>query len=228
MTKLIKKINDQINIDKITYVDNFEYKNSRYASMEFPEVGKIDLFKIVSEPNKNSSEETKKELEYLQSITKNRSKADLDLIYSIDDDPMHSFKKVINKYNLDFPVRFFTTVYYTSVIAIVDHLKFYYNRPRPYQLAEHYDISINRIITKTHKTPAYPSGHTMYAALISEILSDKYPQHTKEFTNLVDLCGKARELQGVHYPSDNTVAKTIIKTIYPEIKKYYIGVGHEL
>jgi hypothetical protein len=228
MTKLIKKINDQINIDKITYVDNFEYKNSRYASMDFPEIGKIDLFKIVSEPNKNSSEETKKELEYLQSITKNRSKADLDLIYSIDDDPMHSFKKVINKYNLDFPVRFFTAVYYTSVIAIVDHLKFYYNRARPHQLAEYYDISIDRIITKTHKTPAYPSGHTMYATLISEILSDKYPQHTKEFTNLVDLCGKARELQGVHYPSDNTVAKTIMKTIYPEIKKYYIGVGHEL
>jgi len=228
MTKLIKKVNDQINIDKIIYVDNFEYKNSRYTSMDFPEVGNIDLFKIVSGPSKNSSEETKKELEYLQSITKNRSNADLDLIYSIDDDPMHIFKKVISKYELDFPVRFFTTVYYTSVIAIVDHLKFYYNRPRPYQLAEHYNISINRIITKTHKTPAYPSGHTMYAALISEILSDKYPQYTKEFTNLVDLCGKARELQGVHYPSDNTVAKTIINTIYPEIKKYYIGVGHEL
>ena len=95
MTKLIKKINDQINIDKITYVDNFEYKNSRYASMDFPEVGKIDLFKIVSEPNKNSSEETKKELEYLQSITKNRSKADLDLIYSIDDD--YAFIQESNK-----------------------------------------------------------------------------------------------------------------------------------
>tara|TARA_R110002074_G_scaffold156071_2_gene312147 strand:- start:32 stop:718 length:687 start_codon:yes stop_codon:yes gene_type:complete len=228
MTKLIKEINDHINIDKVRYIDNFEYKESHYASMDFPEVGKIDLFKIVSEPNKNSSEETKKELQYLQSITNNRSKADLDLIYSIDDDPMHLFKKVINKYNLNFSVRFFTTAYYTCVIAIIDHLKFYHNRPRPYQLAEHYDMSINRIITKTHKTPAYPSGHTMYAALISQILSDKYPRHRTELDKLVDLCGKARELQGVHYPSDNEAAKKIIKTIYPELKKYYIGVGHEL
>jgi acid phosphatase (class A) len=119
-------------------------------------------------------------------------------------------------------------MYYTCAIAIVDHLKFYYNRPRPYQLSEYYGVSINRIITKTHKTPAYPSGHTMYAALIAEILSDKYPEHKKEFDKLVDLCGKARELQGVHYPSDNEAAKKIIKTIYPELKKYYIGVGHEL
>jgi acid phosphatase (class A) len=119
-------------------------------------------------------------------------------------------------------------MYYTCGIAIIDHLKFYYNRPRPYQLSEHYSITINRIVTKTHKTPAYPSGHTMYAALVAEILSDKYPEHRKELNKLVDLCGKARELQGVHYPSDNEAAKKIIKTIYPELKKYYIGVGHEL
>ena len=63
---------------------------------------------------------------------------------------------------------------------------------------------------------------------ISPNLSDKYPEHKTEFDKLVDLCGKARELQGVHYPSDNEAAKKIIETIYPPLKKYYIGVGHEL
>ena len=77
MTRLIKQINNQINIDKITYVDNFEYKNSRYASMDFPEVGGLDLFNIVPEPPKNSSDITRNELLYLQRITTSRSKSQM-------------------------------------------------------------------------------------------------------------------------------------------------------
>ena len=226
--RLINKIDVQINLDNIKYISDFEYKDSPYASMEFPEVGGIDIFNIVDSPPKNSSQTTRSELLYLQQITANRSKAQLDLIYTVDDDPIYIFEEMISKHNLVFPQKFFIAMYYTCGIAIVDHLKFFYNRPRPYQLSEHYSITINRIVTKTHKTPAYPSGHTMYAALVAEILSDKYPEHRKELDNLVNLCGKARELQGVHYPSDNEAAKKIIKTIYPELKKYYIGVGHEL
>tara|TARA_B100002019_G_scaffold274520_1_gene271568 strand:- start:235 stop:921 length:687 start_codon:yes stop_codon:yes gene_type:complete len=228
MTRLIAKIDSQINLDNIRYSPNFNYKESPYASMDFPEVGNIDLYNIVGSPPKNSSSTTRSELKYLQNITTNRTKAEIDLIYKVDDDPILLFEDIISKHDLDFPKQFFVAVYYTCAIAIVDHLKYFYNRPRPFQLAEYYDLSINRIVTKTHKTPAYPSGHTMYAALIAEILSDKYPKYKTEFDKLVDLCGKGRELQGVHYPSDNVAAKKIIKTIYPELKKYYIGVGHEL
>lgn len=228
MTRLIAKIDTQINLDNLKYSPDFDYKKSHYASMDFPEVGDIDLFNIVSDPPKNSSLETKNELLYLKKVTSNRNSSDIDLVHEVDADPMFLFNDIIEKQKLDFPKMFFTAVYNTCVIAIVDHLKYYYNRPRPYQLAEHYNIPISRIITKTHKTPAYPSGHTMYAALIAEILADKYPQHQSEFNKLVDLCGKGRELQGVHYPSDNEVSKKIIATIYPELKKYYIGVGHEL
>tara|TARA_S200002703_G_scaffold20667_5_gene17097 strand:- start:69813 stop:70499 length:687 start_codon:yes stop_codon:yes gene_type:complete len=228
MTRLIAKIDSQINLDNIKYSPNFNYKESPYASMEFPEVGNIDIYNIVDKPPKNSSQTTRSELKYLQNITTNRTRTEIDLVYMVDDDPILLFEEVISKYNLDFPKPFFIAIYYTCAIAIIDHLKFYYNRPRPYQLSEYYGVSINRIVTKTHKTPAYPSGHTMYAALIAEILSDKYPKHRIEFDKLVDLCGKGRELQGVHYPSDNEAAKKIIKAIYPELKKYYIGVGHEL
>ncbi len=228
MTRLIKKIDTQINLDNIRYADGFDYKTSHYASMEFPEIGNIDLFNIVPEPNKNSSTETKNELLYLQGLTKSLTKSQVDLIYRVDDDPMHLFKDLITDNKLDFSTQFFTAMYYTCVIAIVDHLKFYYNRARPYQLAEHYKIKINRTVTNTHGTPAYPSGHTMYAALIAEILGDKYPKYKSNLDAIVDMSGKARELQGVHYPSDNEASKKIIKTIYPQLKKYYTGVGYEL
>ena len=225
MTRLIKQVDTLINLDKLRYAPDFNYIESHYASMEFPEIGGIDLFSIVPVPTKNSSQETISELRYLSNITKNLSQSQKELAYKIDDNAGFMIEDFIKENNIKFPYKFFTSVFYTCLISIVDHLKFYYNRPRPFQLALYSNLEINRIVTKSHKTPAYPSGHTMYAALMAEIIIDKYPEHKKAVSQLVDLCGKARELQGVHYPSDNTAAKKIIQTIYPELKKYYIGVG---
>ena len=118
--------------------------------------------------------------------------------------------------------------YYNILEQYMYALKFYFNRARPEQLAPYYNRKIDVMYTATHNTPAYPSGHTMYASLLLEILSDKYPEHKTQLNKLVDFCGKARELQGVHYPSDNEASKKIVRTIYPELKKYYIGVGYEL
>ncbi len=226
--KLLSQINTNINLDKIKYAQTFEYNQSPYASVEFPEVGGINLFNIVPAPPNNSSETTRNELFYLNNITKQLTATETNLVYTIDRNAGSLIQDFIDQKKLEFHSDAFVSIYHHSLVPIVQHLKFYYNRPRPFQLAELYNININRIITKTHKTPAYPSGHTMYAALLSEILIDKYPEYKTELNKLVDSCGKARELQGVHYPSDNEASKKIVKTIYPELKKYYIGVGHEL
>jgi acid phosphatase (class A) len=226
--KLISQINTNINLDKVKYIQRFEYKESPYASTEFPEIGNINLFNIVPLPPKNSSDTTKKELLYLSNLTKNLTVSQQDLVHKMDKNAGFLIEEFVDDKGLDFSASTFISMYHHSLVPIVQHLKFYYNRPRPYQLAELYNIDINRIVTSTHKTPAYPSGHTMYASLLSEILSDKYPEHKKQLNKLVDSCAKARELQGVHYPSDNEASKKIVRTIYPELKKYYIGVGYEL
>ncbi len=226
--KLLSQINTNINLDKIKYAQTFEYNQSPYASVEFPEIGDINLFDIVPSPPQNSGDTAKKELLYLSNLTKNLTISQQDLVYKIDKNAGFLIEKLVDDKQLDFSASTFISMYHHSLVPIVQHLKFYYNRPRPYQLAELYNIDINRIITSTHKTPAYPSGHTMYASLLSEILSDKYPEHKTQLNKLVDSCGKARELQGVHYPSDNEASKKIVRTIYPELKKYYIGVGYEL
>ena len=74
MTRLIAKVDTQINLDSILYTPNFDYSQSPYASMEFPEVGGIDIFNIVDSPPKNSSETTRSELRYLQKITADRNR----------------------------------------------------------------------------------------------------------------------------------------------------------
>ena len=80
------------------------------------------------------------------------------------------------------------------------------------------------------KSPAYPSGHTAYAALGAYLLADMYPEQSSEFFGKVGDAGHARCLQGVHYPSDNEAAMVITGAIwqdvrykmFPELKPYRI------
>jgi hypothetical protein len=207
-------------IDNLKYKSNYNYLETPYANMTFPELKGIDIFKIVDPPKKNSSLETKKELEYISKLSNNRTTDEIKFVYDVDDDPMIVFEPVINKLNIDFPYRKFNTIYENIISPLIDHLKNFYNRARPFQVAEYYNININILFTKTHHTPSYPSGHTMYGALISEILSDIYPSKKGVFLDLAKKVGNARVLQGVHYQSDNDASIAIIQKIYPKIKDY--------
>lgn len=219
--RILSDIQTNLQLDQIVYKNNFNYSDSPYARIKFPEVGNIDLFSIVDRPYANSSKETLNELQIVSQATQNRSTQDTKLVYTVDDEPLLLFWEFSKSLSLKFDQKLFDTIYNYSVLPIVDHLKLFYNRPRPFQLAEKLGIPISRIVTKTHKTPAYPSGHTMYAALAAEILIDKYPQHKTKLNDLTKQVGHARVLQGVHYPSDNLAAIKVIKTIFPNIKKYF-------
>jgi len=223
MSRIISEIQNSLSLDSLKYFPDFTYQESPYSNMDFPEIGDIDLFSIVEQPNKNSSQETLSEIKYISNLAANRSKEDINLIYLVDEDPLLLFDPLIKALNLKFNERLFRTTYYTCLIAIVDHLKYFYNRARPFQIATLLDIKIDRIITKTHHTPSYPSGHTMYAALIAEFLTSDYPEHKSKFEALTDKTGLARVLQGVHYPSDNAASIKIVKTIFPNLKKYFSG-----
>ena len=98
------------------------------------------------------------------------------------------------------------------------NLKWKYNRARPYQIAEYLGYKINVLETKSHKTPAYPSGHTALAAIGGYYLSDKYPEFSSEIFAAVNKAGLARELQGVHYPSDNEASMVIAGALWQDIK----------
>lgn len=208
-------------VDSLKYKQNYDYLKTPSANISFPELNGIDLFNIVQKPEKNSSPKTKKELDYVAKLANSRTIKQIELVYSVDKNPMFLYEPIIEKFNLDFPYHKFNTIYENIVSPLVDHLKNYYNRARPFQLAELYNIKIDRIITKTHHTPSYPSGHTMYAGLISEILSSIYPEKKTIFEDLVKKTALSRVLQGVHYPSDNEASIKIIKTIYPKLSKYY-------
>lgn len=224
--KLISEVKENLSnsiydIDSIKYLPNFNYLKSGYANHTFPEFKGINILKILPKPAKNSSSKTKEELREISNLTSNRSLEDIKLVYSVDDDPLNIFNPIIKKYNLVFSNKDFRQMYHETMSPLIDHLKAFYNRARPFQLASKLNIKIDVLLTNTHQTAAYPSGHTVYAALIGEILSDSYPDKRGIFEDLVQKTAKARVLQGVHYPSDNIVSITLMKKLYPYLKKYY-------
>jgi len=99
------------------------------------------------------------------------------------------------------------------------NVKYQFNRPRPYQLAKILNIDIDTIQTLTHHTPSYPSGHTVYASLYGKILSYYHPQYKKLFDNAVNKTILGRELQGVHYPSDNKASLILVDKLFNKLYK---------
>lgn len=210
-----------LSLDELKYAQDFDYNKSKYANMSFPELDDIDIFSILEKPPKNSSIETKKELEYISKKTKNRSIQEIKLVYEVDRDALSIFKPLIEELKIEFPYHKLNTIYNNVVLDLTYHLKYFYNRARPFQVASIYNIEINRIETSTHQSPSYPSGHTIYGALISEILSEEYPAKKAIFRKLGEKCGYARVLQGVHYPSDNEASFELMSRIYPKLSEYY-------
>ena len=172
---------------------------------------------VLADPPFNDSDTTKKELLYISKLTKNLSSSEIDLVKMVDKDPNLLYHKVLERHNLEFPEAIFRRSW-AIMSPIIKNLKYKFNRARPYQLAPLYNIEVNVIETKSHKTPAYPSGHTAYAALGAYVLSAKYPEHSSEFFSQVSLAGMARMLQGVHYPSDNEASMVISAAIWENIR----------
>ena len=107
---------------------------------------------------------------------------------------------------------------YNLIYPVIMNLKYQYNRPRPEQLAERLGFKVNVVKTKTHQTPAYPSGHTVYAAIGAYLLADMYPELSSDFFRKIGETGLARCLQGVHYPSDNEASMVISGAIWQDLR----------
>ncbi len=81
-------------------------------------------------------------------------------------------------------------------------LKYYHQRPRPYQLAQYYKLKLFPYESHSADSPSFPSGHAFQSRLITEVIGNLYPQTyalmQKVFT---DIC-YSRVYMGLHYDSD--------------------------
>lgn len=196
-----------------------KYSNNKYTiKNDLIDKLNINYLKTIPKPPSNNSQSTIRDLKELQEITQDLSHEDIRLVYMVDREPMDLFNRYLIAFRLSVPQKLFNDIYFNYFDIINTDLKYFHNRARPIQLAEMHDVQINVITTKTHHTPAYPSGHSVYAYTLAYLCSELFPDHKKQLFQIADRCGEARILQGVHYRSDIEAAKLLVSKLYSKVK----------
>ena len=211
------------------HINDIVYTNYK---LEYPvaDIAKdLDWKTILSQPPLNDSDTTISELEDISKYTGRLSEANKILVYNIDDNPNFLLYPFLEKNNIKFSFNYFGSIY-RIIRPILLNIKYFYNRPRPYDLGPMFDIPIKVLHTETHHTPAYPSGHTVYTSLACEIIRKQYPNNLEISTaldNIVNITARCRMMQGVHYESDNQgsikLANILYNSLYSKLEKQYHG-----
>lgn len=175
----------------------------------------------------NSSEQTRAELDFLLDLQKKRTEKQIERVmqlarigywphknYTTTDDRYESNEKDLffmarevsgEKYNAkDYPktAKLLKGVMHdTRLIEFA--VKFNLLRARPY----HLDTKIKPL--QEIPTPSFASGHTLWAYIQAYTLSELVPKKRKEYIDLAYEIGLSREIMGVHFPSDEEVARQI-------------------
>jgi hypothetical protein len=81
-------------------------------------------------------------------------------------------------------------------------LKYYFNRPRPYQLADYYKLKLFPYPSHSNDSPSFPSGHAYQGRIITEVVGNLYPKTYAQMQKIFkDIC-YSRIYLGFHYQSD--------------------------
>lgn len=189
-----------------------------YIERPVPDIVSFNWKNILAAPPSNASKQTLAELEAVSKATLNRSKKDIELVHTVDQDPDSYFIDLAKEYRVEYPADSIKE-FYGVVKPILLNIKGVWNRPRPAQLAKYYNIPLEVIVTDTHHTASYPSGHTVYSSLVAMILKHHYPAiDQRKLDILVGNTAKARVLQGVHFPSDNRASLQLTKVLFNKLK----------
>ena len=110
-----------------------------------------------------------------------------------------------------------------DVQNLIYKLKFHYQRPRPFQLAQYYKLKLFPYKSHSAHTPSYPSGHTIQSIVILNVIGNKYPTEYQYCKELIEDIAYSRIYLGLHFPSDNEGGREIGKAIlkHPEFTKKY-------
>jgi len=127
------------------------------------------------------------------------------------DDGQANFEKVVGKDPIIKKI-------IDASIPIIKKIKNHHNRPRPAVLAKKLGINLKDIKLKSMQTPAYPSGHSTQAVLLSLVLSDKYPDKKKQLKKLARDIGYSRNVAHTHYKSDSRFGEKLGKDMYEHLK----------
>jgi len=201
-------------LDSITWGNPFQYHLPYLEKDKSPLEKHIPQLINFTFP-KNSSKATREELNLLVDYIDEAKKdpETLKRYRAYDASIERIFAQVIIEQNLGEKGIQIVDSLFDETIPLLIKLKFYFQRPRPYQLAEHYKIKLFPFESRTGDSPSYPSGHTLQSKLICHVLGNHFPEKFDFFENLAKDIEYSRLYLGIHYPSDNDFSLFIADTI---------------
>jgi len=202
------KLKELLSVNEMTYNDGPTEKHQ--SKIDYP----ITLFEdfeisLMSYPE-NSSKQTIDELKELSLI-----EVDKDFVKE-HDDVDGIFQKKHKELGLEFNRNEAKDLLRQSSRYIMKE-KYKYNRPRPYQLAEFYNIDLNGFDLDSMKTPSYPSGHATQGYLLGKFYSNRHPDYRKEFMRLGEDIAESRIVAKAHFPSDKKAGIDLAEKLFDNL-----------
>jgi hypothetical protein len=165
----------------------------------------------VKNPPKNNSMVVYNELQFLKDLPEDDS-------YVVKHDDVEKiFEEICKENNVEYPKELVDNLLKSAAGIILD-LKYHYNRPRPFQLASHYNFKLGEKVMESMKTPSYPSGHSAQGILIGKVLQTKLPLNTDAFLEAGKRISYSRNLGRAHYPSDSKLGEDIGSAMFRYVR----------
>ena len=203
------RLKDLLELNEMTYNDGADEKHQ--SRIDQP----ITLFEDISislQPfPENSSKRTLEEVKYLSNIEEDRE------FVEEHDKVSKVFGKLHKELGLEFN-KDEAKKYNRESAKHIMELKYKYQRPRPHQIADFYNINLNGVDLDSMRTPSYPSGHATQGYLLGMIYSERYPQHRKEFMKLGEDIAESRIIGKAHFPSDKKAGIELAEKLFENRK----------
>jgi acid phosphatase (class A) len=178
---------------------------------EYIQAESLDLAIVLPPPPANGSKQISDEIKELLDLQ--RSRTDSQVKSAIEDTELSAFRfddvlgARFNEANLPVTAAFFKAAL-ENAGAIVDPVKKFWNRPRPYVI----DSTIRPCVAKP-AIASYPSGHSTDGNLIAILLANMVPEKREDLFKRGWKFAFNRMIGGVHYRSDieaGRIAATVI------------------
>ena len=101
-----------------------------------------------------------------------------------------------------------------DIEPLILKLKYYYNRPRPNQLASILKLKLAPLNQSV--TPSYPSSHTLLTEILMRVIDIKHPELEEQTKLITQVVSDSRVFLGLNYPSDNDFSTEIAQLIVSE------------
>jgi len=171
-------------------VENYPFplNDSLATIQELNEI--VENIEIISAPYNDEKRN------YMQSLNENLEATIIDY-FKIQKD--YDFTEIVNDIS-------------SEMNSIIYLLKFNYNRPRPFQLANILKLKLFPF-QKNIDTPSYPSAGVLKAKLMFTAITRKHSELKEDCQNLLNLISDAKIYLGTNYRSDNEFSLEIADKI---------------